>query len=48
MTRIKLADPVADIYCAVAELHKLYDGRKFTPDGALKIHIPSSFSLTSR
>jgi hypothetical protein len=33
--RIKLPAPVADIYCAVAELERLYPGRKFTPDGHL-------------
>ena len=33
--RIKLPAPVADIYRAVAELERLYPGRKFTPDGHL-------------
>jgi hypothetical protein len=33
--RIKLPAPVAEIYRAVEELEKLYDGRKFTPDGHL-------------
>jgi hypothetical protein len=33
--RINLPAPVADIYRAVAELEKLYPGRKFTPDGHL-------------
>ena len=32
---IKLPAPVADIYRAVAELERLYPGRKFTPDGHL-------------
>src|SRR5664279_4730254 len=32
---IKLPRPVADIYRAVAELERLYPGRKFTPDGHL-------------
>ena len=33
--RINLPAPVADIYRAVADLEKLYPGRKFTPDGHL-------------
>jgi hypothetical protein len=33
--RINLPKPVADIYRAVAELQRLYPGRKFTPDGHL-------------
>jgi hypothetical protein len=33
--RINLPKPVADIYRAVADLEKLYPGRKFTPDGHL-------------
>jgi hypothetical protein len=33
--RIKLPEPVADIYRDVAELERLYPGRKFTPDGHL-------------
>jgi hypothetical protein len=33
--RINLPSPVADIYRAVADLEKLYPGRKFTPDGHL-------------
>lgn len=33
--RINLPAPVADIYRAVAELERLYPGRKFTPDGHL-------------
>jgi len=33
--RIKLPAQVADIYRAVAELERLYPGRKFTPDGHL-------------
>jgi hypothetical protein len=32
---INLPKPVADIYRAVADLEKLYPGRKFTPDGHL-------------
>jgi hypothetical protein len=32
---INLPAPVADIYRAVAELERLYPGRKFTPDGHL-------------
>jgi hypothetical protein len=35
MTIIKLPAPVADIYRAVANLERLYPGRKFTPDGHL-------------
>ena len=34
-TRIKLPEPVADIYRAVKRLEELYPGRKFTPDGVL-------------
>jgi hypothetical protein len=33
--RINLPPAVADIYRAVADLEKLYPGRKFTPDGRL-------------
>jgi hypothetical protein len=33
--RINLPSAVADIYRAVADLEKLYPGRKFTPDGRL-------------
>jgi hypothetical protein len=33
--RIKLPEPVADIYRAVVRLEQLYPGRKFTPDGHL-------------
>jgi hypothetical protein len=33
--RINLPSPVADIYRAVADLEKLYPGRKFAPDGHL-------------
>jgi len=33
--RIKLPEPVADIYRAVARLEEMYPGRKFTPDGHL-------------
>ncbi len=33
--RIKLPEPVADIYRAVVRLEELYPGRKFTPDGHL-------------
>jgi len=33
--RIKLPEPVADIYWAVVRLEVLYPGRKFTPDGHL-------------
>jgi hypothetical protein len=33
--RIKLPEPVADIYRAVVRLEALYPGRKFTPDGHL-------------
>ena len=33
--KIKLPEPVADIYRAVGRLEKLYPGRKFTPDGHL-------------
>jgi hypothetical protein len=35
MERIKLPEPVAQIYRAVAQLEALYPGRKFTPDGHL-------------
>lgn len=35
MSHIRLPTPVAAIYEAVAELEKLYPGRKFTPDGHL-------------
>ncbi|WBX83690.1 DUF6998 domain-containing protein [Sphingosinicella microcystinivorans] len=35
MERVKLPEPVAQIYRAVAELEALYPGRKFTPDGHL-------------
>jgi hypothetical protein len=35
MSHIRLPAPVAAIYEAVAELEKLYPGRKFTPDGHL-------------
>ncbi|WP_236627727.1 DUF2442 domain-containing protein [Caulobacter sp. B11] len=35
MSHIRLPPPVAAIYEAVAELEKLYPGRKFTPDGHL-------------
>ena len=33
--RIRLPQPVADIYRAVAQLEQAYPGRKFTPDGHL-------------
>lgn len=33
--RVRLPEPVARIYKAVAELEALYPGRKFTPDGHL-------------
>ena len=33
--RIALPEPVAKIYAAVAELERLFPGRKFTPDGHL-------------
>ena len=33
--RVKLPQPVAAIYRAVAELEALYPERKFTPDGHL-------------
>jgi hypothetical protein len=33
--RIKLPEPVADIYRAVVRLEELYPGWKFTPDGHL-------------
>jgi hypothetical protein len=33
--RVKLPEPVAAIYKAVAELEATYPGRKFTPDGHL-------------
>ncbi|MBB5063937.1 DUF6998 domain-containing protein [Granulicella mallensis] len=33
--KIKLPEPVADIYRAVVRLEELYPGRKFTPDGHL-------------
>jgi hypothetical protein len=33
--RIKLPEPVGDIYRAVLRLEQLYPGRKFTPDGHL-------------
>jgi hypothetical protein len=35
MTRVKLPEPVARIYHAVAELEARYHPRKFTPDGHL-------------
>lgn len=34
-TKIRLPEPVAAIYRAVAELSDAYPGRKFTPDGHL-------------
>lgn len=34
-TKIRLPEPVASIYRAVAELSDAYPGRKFTPDGHL-------------
>lgn len=33
--KIKLPEPVAEIYRAVVQLEALYPGRKFTPDGHL-------------
>ena len=33
--RIRLPQPVADIYRAVAQLEQSYPGRRFTPDGHL-------------
>jgi hypothetical protein len=35
LRRIPLPKPVAAIYRAVADLHRLYPSRKFTPDGHL-------------
>ena len=35
MERVKLPEPVAQIYRAVAQLEALHPGRKFTPDGHL-------------
>ena len=37
--RIKLPEPVADIYRAVVRLEEPYPGRKFTPDGHLVCSI---------
>ena len=49
--RIKLPEPVADIYRAVVRLEELYPGRKFTPDGHLvgsigEVIAAEAFGLT--